>query len=99
MTTNQSNGIDDAYFDRSQAVQLLARMAHALGYRVGLRRDPEEPDWPVLFIELASGQVSWHLKADEVVGEWPVFPEEWDGHDLAEKRARMRCETERLRAL
>ena len=92
MNENQSSGIDDAYFDRSQAVQLLARTAGLLGWPMGVRCDPDEPDWPVLMIDLPSGQVSWHIKADELIGEWPVYPGEWDGHSLDEKRHRMAME-------
>ncbi len=89
MEITQSSTVDDAYFDRNQAAMALAKMALALGYRVGLCRDKEEPDWPVLMIDLPGGQVGWHLPAKEVVGEWPEYPGEWDGHSLAEKRRRI----------
>ena len=92
MSENQSSGIDEAYFDRNQAVQLLARTAWLLGWPMGVRRDPDEPDWPVLMIDLPSGQVSWHIKADELIGMWPAYPGEWDGHSLDEKRRRLEAE-------
>jgi hypothetical protein len=60
-------------------------MATQLGYQAGFRIDPAEPDWPVAYIELPTGQVSWHLPAHPVV---------WDGHTTPEKYARIRqyCE-------
>lgn len=87
--TNQSNSKDDAYYDRNQAVMVLAKLALQLGYKAGLRIDPNEPDWPVMMIELPSGQVGWHLPKGEIVGDWPAYDGEWDGHSLAEKRRRM----------
>ncbi|MDX9835285.1 MAG: hypothetical protein RBT36_08755 [Desulfobulbus sp.] len=87
--TTQSSTLDDAYFDRNQAVMALARLAQQLGYKVGLRVDPGEPDWPVLMIELPTGQVGYHLPKAEVLGEWPSYDQEWDGHTLEEKRGRI----------
>lgn len=80
---------DEAYFDRNLAVQLAAKLADSLGYRVGLRTDPEEPDWPVLVIDLPTGQVSWHLPAHEVVGHFEAYPDDWDGHTVEDKRERI----------
>ena len=87
--TTQSSTSDDAYFDRNQAVMALARLAMQKGYRVGLRIDPDEPDWPVLMIDLPTGQVGWHLPKAEIIGDWPVFDREWDGHSLEDKRKRI----------
>ena len=87
--TNQSSTLNDAYFDRNQAVMAMARMALQLGYRVGLKKDPKEPDWPVLMIDLPTGQVGYHLPIEEVVGAWPEYGDEWDGHSLAKKRERI----------
>lgn len=86
----QSSTLNDSYFDRNQAVMAMARMALQLGYRVGLKQDPEEPDWPVLMIDLPTGQVGYHLPKEEVVGNWPEYDKEWDGHSLAEKRERIK---------
>lgn len=86
----QSSTLEDAYFDRNQAVQVLAAMAMALGHRVGLKADPEEPAWPVLYVDLPTGQVSWHLPIEEVtIEDWPVYEGAWDGHTLGTKRARI----------
>ena len=87
--TEQSSTIDDAYFDRNQAVMALAKMAMQSGYRVGLKKDPDEPEWPVLMIDLPTGQVGWHLPVNEVRGDWPEYDKEWDGHSLEDKRQRI----------
>ena len=87
--TDQSSTLQDAYFDRNQAVQGLGRLALELGYTAGLKIDPKEPDWPVLMIDLPSGQVGWHLPAEEIIGDWPEYPGDYDGHSLEEKRQRM----------
>ena len=82
----QSDSLSEAYYDRNQAVLALARLAQRLGYQVGVKPDAE---WPILFIDVPAGQVSWHIPAAELVGEWPEYPGEWDGHALNEKRRRM----------
>lgn len=51
------------------------------GLEAGIRIDPEEPEWPVIFIELEQGQVSWHIEQHK---------KEWDGHDTKEKYRRVR---------
>lgn len=88
--TNQSSTLNDAYFDRNQAVMAMARLALKQGWKVGLRIDPDDPEWPVLMIDLPTGQVGYHLPKNEIIGEWPEYEKEWDGHSLAEKRERIR---------
>jgi hypothetical protein len=57
---------------------MVIAMKH--GYKVGFTSDPIELDWPVAFIELPQGQLSWHL---------PRHERDWDGHTTAEKFARI----------
>ncbi len=85
-----SSTMEEAYFDRNQAVMALARFAQSQGYTVGIQEDPAHPDWPVLLIDLPTGQVSWHLFRTELTGDWPVYKKKWDGHGLIEKRDRMK---------
>jgi hypothetical protein len=72
------NGED--YEARNCFVVLAVAEAMMLGYPAGFRIDPAEPEWPVAFIELESGQVSWHL---------PQHPNEWDGHTTEERERRV----------
>lgn len=78
----------DTDYERRYGLVLQAiHRAHHLGYRAGFRFDPSEPEWPVAYIELPTGQVSWHL---------PQHPTPWDGHDTAEKYRRCRAFCESL---
>ena len=40
-------------------------------------------------VDLPTGQVSWHLPKQEVIGAWPAYQGPWDGHDLDEKQKRI----------
>lgn len=70
------------YAERNQWVYQAVSAALGLGYRAGIRVDPEQPDWPVAYIDLPTGQVSWHL---------PAYPGQWDGHDNPTKAERIRA--------
>lgn len=88
--STQSNSKEEAYLDRNQAVMALAKLARMQGYTIGIKEDPQAPGWPVLMIDLPTGQVGWHLPAAELVGDWPDYPKDWDGHTLQQKRSRIR---------
>lgn len=62
---------------------IIQALHHALeaGYPAGIRIDPQEPEWPVVFIEIDTGQLSWHL---------PQHRGEWDKHTVEEKYDRIR---------
>ena len=68
------------YEIRNRAVLTALSLALALGYKGGIRTDEDMPDYPVVLIELPTGQVSWHL---------PQFDREWDGHTTEEKYERI----------
>lgn len=65
---------------------VLLITAHMCALRCGIpsgfRIDPADPDWPVLFFELPTGQVSWHVEPHASV---------WDGHTNAEKHQRIQA--------
>lgn len=87
---------NQAYAERNKVLSLTARMAQKLGLNVGLGKD-ESPDadpdyYLILFIDLPSGQVSWHLRNDEVkpmFGFLPFYGTPWDGHSTEEKYQRV----------
>jgi hypothetical protein len=64
---------------------LLTHEAIALALRMnlnaGIRIDMAEPDWPVAYIELPQGQITYHLACHDVA---------WDGHTTEEKNQRIR---------
>ena len=66
------------YLDVLRAVAIAQRCGFAAGFRI----DPQEPEWPVAYIELPTGQVSWHL---------PQHPVPWDGHTTDEKFDRIKA--------
>ncbi len=88
MSDDFQSGPDEAYLDRNLAVQVLAVLARQLGYQAGIRN--REDEWPILYVELPTGQVSWHIPKEEIAAYFPDYPGEWDGHDLKEKRDRIR---------
>lgn len=73
---------DTDYAERYALVLQAMAAASSKGYAVGIRIDPDDPEWPVVYIELPTGQVSWHM---------PQHPVPWDGHDTAEKYRRCRA--------
>lgn len=83
--------LDEQYEARYVVMLLAMTMAYVAGFDAGFRIDPAEPDWPVAYIELPTGQVSWHT---------PAHKQAWDGHTTAEKYDRIRRyiagETERM---
>ena len=70
---------DEKYVTRYALVLHAVAVAVALKLKAGFRIDASEPEWPVAYIELPTGQVSWHLPQHETA---------WDGHDTKEKYCR-----------
>lgn len=69
------------YGKRNAAVWTAAGYAAAAGLAVGMDFDPHDPVHPVvLYVELPTGQVSWHL---------PAHSRPYDGHSTAEKYERL----------
>jgi len=82
-----------AYTERNMCVALIARLAEMLGYKVGIKVDPnEEAGWQhIIFIDLPNGQLSWHIH-DSELENFPGLPEyiaAWDGHTTEEKYQRI----------
>ena len=77
---------DEAYLDRNLCVQAMVKMAMKLGYGAGIKEDSK---WPILYIDLPTGQVSWHIPKNEIVCHFPKYQGKWDGHSVEEKRKRI----------
>jgi hypothetical protein len=75
---------DTRYQIRYRLVFEAVELALVLGYDAGVAIDPKDPSWPVAYIELPTGQVSWRM---------PQHPHPWDGHTTAEKYRRLRAYT------
>lgn len=72
---------DYLYRIRNAWVMDAIGLACHLGLRSGVAIDVLEPEWPVYYVELPTGQVSWHL---------PRHQAPWDGHDAEQKTDRIR---------
>ena len=71
---------DTNYAIRNPKILQALGVAAELGYPCGVRIDKDEPTWPVVYIELPVGQVSWHL---------PEHIEVFDGHTTKIKYKRI----------
>ena len=86
-----------AYFERNQCVTALCKLALQLGLKAGRAVHPKEDtewdeDWRhMLFIDLPTGQVSWHIHDTEawLFDDLPWYDGEWDGHTTPEKYKRV----------
>lgn len=84
--------IEDADTDYAKRYGLVLgalALAHKLGIPAGIRIDENQPEWPVVHIELPTGGVTWHM---------PQHPTAWDGHDTEEKYRRCRAYAEAVGA-
>ncbi|HEY9261875.1 hypothetical protein, partial [Chitinophaga sp.] len=52
---------NNVYRERAHLVSHLAAI-----YESSLGTDPQDPDWPVVYIKLPTGQVSWHISPDDM---------------------------------
>ena len=77
------------YQERNRVVQALAKMSMELGYKVGIKGDTEDDCYVILYIDLPTGQVSWHIDTNDLVTEFPTYEGQWDSHDTNEKYARL----------
>ena len=79
---------DAAYAERNKVVMALA---YHYPCRWGI--DADEPDWRVLYIELPTGQVSWHFSLAEYEAARGLnalaHNGVWDGHTTEEKYKRL----------
>jgi hypothetical protein len=92
---------DTAYQERNELAALLARpivyagtLDDSSGFRAGVGHDANgEPGFQtVLFVDLPTGQVSWHIPDEDrhLLNGLPHYERGWDGHSTAEKRDRVR---------
>lgn len=68
------------YRNRTFHLYEALHLAIQCGYKAGIRIDKEDPEWPVIFIELPTGQISYHVEQ---------HPFRWDNHTNEEKDARL----------
>lgn len=80
----------NVYSERAALVAFLAKIyPSVLAYN-----DPNEPDWPVLYVNTPEGQLSWHVHEDDMhlfngIDIVRDDPPTWDGHTTEEKYERL----------
>lgn len=88
--------IDSVYTERNLCVALIAQYAEWFGHKVGIKEhegEGWEDEWRhVLFIDLPTGQVSWHLHDSELKNFPDIrpYPDTYDGHTTEEKYERIK---------
>lgn len=94
LTMPDTDALSAAYRERAH---LAAHLAAGYPSVLVEGADADAPDWPVLFVKLPTGQVSWHISPDDVglfsgirrtMAGMPDAPA-WDGHSTEEKYARV----------
>lgn len=88
---------DMVYYERNNCVAALAQVARSLGYKVFVTKTNIigfEDEWQnCIYIELPTGQVSWHFH-DRESFLFSSFPKaesvEYDGHSTEDKYARLK---------
>lgn len=101
-TERATQRLDAAYLDRDRVLALLAAFAASAGHRAGIGFDSDpavRAPWNrVLFIDLPTGQVSWHIHERNLplFDGLDAYDAAWDGHDLSSKFARVAAMVSRL---
>lgn len=78
----------EAYLDRNMLAVSIAQAALKIGWKAGWKEAAGE--WRIIYVDLPTGQVSWHVPY-EMTGNLPEYKGSWDGHNLKEKRARVKA--------
>ncbi len=87
-TSKAAGDAETLYTERAHLVALLAK-----DYSSAYTDDPENDGWILVYVDLPTGQASWHIApADQHLFAGVRFaPDvEWDGHSTEEKYARIR---------
>ena len=79
----------DVYAERNRIAQALGKMAMEMKYNVGIKNDSEDKEYVILYIDLPTGQVSWHIPRRELIGKFPEYNGNWDGHQIETKIERV----------
>lgn len=84
----QINTTNAAYTERARLVALLAAL-YPSTWNFG---DETEPDWTVVYVQLPTGQASWHVRESDMGLFEHVRRDDttaWDGHTTSEKYERI----------
>ena len=80
----------EVYFDRNQLVKAFCKLYKKAGGVVGWKEDVKDIDYVILFADLPTGQVSWHIPRNEIdLSQWPEYQSQWDWHTKDMARVRL----------
>lgn len=93
--TAAEKALNNAYNERAQLVALLAAI-----YPSTWGIDPDWTDWHVVYVQLPTGQASWHISPSdrELFAHVSGPAGDWDGHTTDEKYERIRALVTQLAA-
>lgn len=78
--------IDEVYEERNRVVAALTG-----AFPSGTREDKNQPGWRIVYVDLPTGQVSWHYgeKDAHLFAHLPPYLKDYDGHTTEEKYRRV----------
>lgn len=86
--------VDGLYEERNHLMFLAAALADQQGYETGIRKsdDKDADEWPVLYVELPTGEVANHIPRKEMPkNRFDVRAKPYEPYDLKTKHARIRA--------
>jgi hypothetical protein len=94
-TDSEPKDKSDVYRDRNLlALAFIGAFADVrAGARYGWWPDTDEvngEEWAVVWVDLPTGQVGWHIRRDDVPDGMPKRDPEYDGYTTDEKNDRLR---------
>lgn len=87
--TDKPDPLNAAYRERAHLVALLAAIYPA---EFCENPDPDYEDWPIIYVQLPTGQASWHISPNDTdlfSGIKFGTDAEWDGHTTEAKYERI----------
>lgn len=82
---------NELYEERNRLVGLAVSVAQEKGLKTGKAEDPEDEEWVLIYIDLPTGQVSWHVHRSDLRYFPPMgeYDKPWDGHSTPKKYDRV----------
>lgn len=88
---------EECYKDRNLLAKTLLKQLYETGFEVGwYEEDSTEDDWVVIYAELPTGQISYHIPREDLDDWIPEKENCYDGHSNEEKRERLEQFYERI---
>ena len=89
-----SKAIEEAFSDRNLLVQMVVVLAKNAGMEAGLIDSQTKiEDWPEFYINLPTGQVTFHVRAENIITPtaWPIKGVKRQNLTVVQHRNRIGC--------